>query len=77
MYSGEPSCPTYIVEIHEINLRSRKVLRNSQPPHREVEEDKEESEPKEIPPFPDRPSMTVRLTLEENELLGELTSTLR
>eukprot|EP00253_Pinus_taeda_P034880 PITA_34880 len=46
VYSGEPSCPTYDVEIQEINLRSRKVLPDSQPPSREVEEDKEESETK-------------------------------
>ena len=25
VYSGEASCPTYVVEIQEINLRSRKV----------------------------------------------------
>ena len=52
VYSGEPSCPTYAVEIQEINLRYRNVLPDSQPLPREVEEDKEESEPKANPPFP-------------------------
>jgi len=46
VYSGEPSCLTYAVEIQEINLLSGKVLQDSQPPRREVEEDKEESESK-------------------------------
>lgn len=62
VYSGEPSCPTYAVEIQEINLRFGKVLPDSQPPPKEVEEDKEESEPKAIPPFPERLSGTTQST---------------
>eukprot|EP00253_Pinus_taeda_P010094 PITA_10094 len=49
-----------------------KVLTDSHPPPREVEEDKEESEPKANPPFPERLSMTIQLTPEETKLLGEL-----
>ena len=60
------------MEIQEIKLRSGKVLPDSQPPPREVEEDKEESEPKRIPPFPKRLSGTTQPTPEETELLGEL-----
>ena len=60
------------MEIQEINLRSGKVLPDSQPPPREVEEDKEESEPKANPPFPERLSMTIQPTPEEAELVGEL-----
>ena len=72
VYSGEPSCPTYAEEIQEINLRSGKVLPDSFPPPREFEEDKEESELKETPPFPKRLSVIVKPTLEETEILGEL-----
>lgn len=72
VYNGEPSCLAYVVEIQEINLRSGKFLPDIQPPPREVEEDKEESEPKTNPPFPERLSMTVQPTPEETELLGEL-----
>lgn len=72
VYSGEPSCPTYAMEIQEINLWSGKVLPDSQPPTREVEEDKEESEPKENPPFLETLSTTVQPTPEETKLLGEL-----
>ena len=56
----------------EIILRSGKVLPNSQSPPREVEEDKEESEPKAIPPFPERLSVIFQPTPKETELLGEL-----
>jgi len=42
------------VEIQEINLRSGKTLPDRQPPPPEDEEDKQESEPKAIPPFPER-----------------------
>jgi len=62
----------YAMEIQEINLRSGKVLLDSQPPPREVDEDKEESEPKAIPPFPKRLFGTTQHTPEETELLGEL-----
>jgi len=62
VYSGEPSCPTYVVEIQEMNLQSEKILPNSQPPPRDVEEDKEESEPKENPPFLERLSATIQPT---------------
>eukprot|EP00253_Pinus_taeda_P009619 PITA_09619 len=58
--------------IQEINLRSRKVLLDNHPPPREVEEDKEESEPKVLPPFLERLSVIVQPTPEETELLGEL-----
>ena len=58
--------------IQEINLRSGKVLPDSQPPPQEVEEDKEESETKAISPFPKILSMTIQPTLEETKLLGEL-----
>eukprot|EP00253_Pinus_taeda_P031891 PITA_31891 len=60
------------MEIQEINLRSGKFLSDSQPPPREVEEDKEESEPKAIPCFLERLFVTVQTTTEETELLGEL-----
>jgi len=48
------------------------VLSNSQPPPKEDEEEKQETEPKTIPPFPERLARTTQLTLEETELLGEL-----
>ena len=60
------------MEIQEINLRPGKVLPDNQPPPKDAEEDKEESEPKAIPPFPERLSGTTQPTLEESELLGEL-----
>ena len=60
------------MEIQEINLQSGKVLPSSQPPPKEVEEDKEESEPKAIPPFPERLPMIVQPIPEETKLLGEL-----
>jgi len=60
------------MDFQEINLRFEKVLPDSQPPPKEVEEDKEESEPKANPPFPKRLSATVQPTREETELLGEL-----
>ena len=47
------------MEIQEINLQSGKVLPDSQPPPRKVEEDKEESEPKANPHFTERLSVTV------------------
>ena len=60
------------MEIQEINLKSGNVLLDRQPPPREVEEDKEVTEPKANPPFPERLSMTVQPSPEETELLGEL-----
>ena len=60
------------MEIQEINLRSVKVLPDSQPPPKEDEEEKQESEPKVIPPFPKRLIGTTQPTPEEIELLGEL-----
>lgn len=59
VYCEEPSCPTYVVEIQEINLQYGKVIPDSQPPPREDEVDKEESEPKAIPHFPERLSGTT------------------
>lgn len=72
VYTGETTCPTYAVEIQEINLRSQKVLPDSKPPPKEDEEEKQESEPKAIPPFPERLTGTTQLTPKEAELLGEL-----
>jgi len=75
VYSGETSYPTYAVEIQEINLRSRRVLPDNQPPSppRESEEEREESMPRvNPPPFPERLTHPVQPTPEENELLGEL-----
>jgi len=60
------------VEIQQINLRSRKTLPDRQPPPPEDEEDKQESEPKAIPPFPERLIATTQPNPEEDELLGEL-----
>eukprot|EP00253_Pinus_taeda_P006126 PITA_06126 len=54
VYTGETTCPTYAVEIQEINLRSGKVLPECQPPPLEEEEEKQESEPQVIPPFPEQ-----------------------
>lgn len=72
VYTGETTCHTYAVEIQEINLRSRKVLPECQPPPLEEEEEKQESEPQAIPPFPERLTVTTQPNLEEDELLGEL-----
>eukprot|EP00253_Pinus_taeda_P032953 PITA_32953 len=72
VYTGETTCPTYVVEIQEINLRSRKVLPERQPPPLEEEEEKQESEPQAIPPFPERLTVTTQPNPEETELLGEL-----
>jgi len=60
------------VEIQELNLRSGKVLSDNQPLPKDDEEEKEESEPKAIPPFPERLFGTTQPTPEETELLGEL-----
>ena len=60
------------MEIQEINLRSRKTLPDCQPPPQEDEEEKQESEPKAIPPFPERLTVTTQPNPEEIELLGEL-----
>ena len=60
------------MEIQEINLRYGKVLPDNQCPPKEVEEYKEESEPKAIPSFLERLSGTTQPTIEETELLGEL-----
>eukprot|EP00253_Pinus_taeda_P005571 PITA_05571 len=72
VYTGETTCPTYAVEIQEINLRSGKVLPECQPPPSEEEEEKQESEPQAIPPFPERLTATTKPNPEEDELLGEL-----
>eukprot|EP00253_Pinus_taeda_P033621 PITA_33621 len=53
VYIRETTCPTYVVEIQEMNLQSRKVVPECQPPPLE-EEEKQESEPQAIPPFPER-----------------------
>ena len=60
------------MEIQELNLRSGKVLSDNQPLPKDDEEEKEESEPKAIPPFPERLFGTTQPTPEETELLGEL-----
>ena len=60
------------MEIQEINLRSGKVLPDSQPPPKEDEEEKQESEPKAIPPFPERLIVAMQPNPKETELLGEL-----
>ena len=60
------------MEIQEINLWSGKVLLDSQPLLKEDEEEKHESEPKFIPPFPERLTGTTQPTLEKTELLEEL-----
>jgi len=56
VYSGETSYATYAVEIQEINLRSRRILLNDQPPspHSGVEEERGESNLEVNPPFPER-----------------------
>ena len=72
LYIGETTCPTYAVEIQEINLRSGKVLPNHQPSPPKEDEEKQESEPKAIPPFLDRLAGTTQPNLEETELLEEL-----
>ena len=55
-YGGETSYPAYVVEIQEINLRSRRIIPDNQPPspHKEVKEKGEESNLKANPPFPKR-----------------------
>ena len=60
------------MEIQEINLRSGKTLPDCQPPPLEYEEEKQESEPKAIPPFPEQLTVTTQPNPEETELLGEL-----
>ena len=60
------------MEIQEINLRYGKVLPDIQPPPKEDEEEKQESEPKSIPRFPKRLTGTTQPNPEELELLGEL-----
>jgi len=40
VHTRETTCPTYAVEIQEINLRSGKVLPERQPPPLEEEEEK-------------------------------------
>ena len=75
VYNGETSYPAYAMEIQEINLRSRRVLPDNQPPYppRESEEEREESMPKvNPPPFLERLTHPFQHTPEENELLGEL-----
>eukprot|EP00253_Pinus_taeda_P005767 PITA_05767 len=56
----------------EKEVAKLKAQLDSQPPPKEDEEDKEESEPKAIPPFPERLFGTTQPTLEETKLLGEL-----
>lgn len=60
------------MEIQEINLRSGKTLLDRQPPPIEDEDEKQESEPKAIPPFLERLTVTTQPNPEETELLGEL-----
>lgn len=60
------------MEIQEINLRSGKVLPNSQPPPKEDEAEEQESEPKAIPPFFERLTRNTQPNPKETELLGEL-----
>eukprot|EP00253_Pinus_taeda_P006669 PITA_06669 len=74
VYSGETSYPTYVVAIQEINLRSGRILPVNQPPspHRDVEEEREESNLKIDPPFPERLAQPLQPTPEEIELLEEL-----
>ena len=60
------------MEIQEINPRSGKTLPDCQPPPPEDEENKQKSEPKAIPPFPERLTVTTQPNQEENELMGEL-----
>ena len=72
VYTGETTCPTYAVEIQEINLRSGKVLPDSQPPPKEDEVEEQESEPKAIPPFLERLTVATQPNLEETKLLREL-----
>ena len=57
VYSGETSYHAYVMEMEEINLRSRRVLPENQPPSppRESEEKREESMPRvNPPPFTER-----------------------
>eukprot|EP00253_Pinus_taeda_P007468 PITA_07468 len=56
----------------EINLRSGKVLPDIQPPPKEDEDEKQESEPKAIPPFPEKLTGTTQPNPKETKLLGEL-----
>lgn len=72
VYTRETTCPTYVVDIQEINLRSGKILPDSQPPPKEDEEERKESEAKAIPPFPERLIGTMQPNPEETELLGEI-----
>ena len=74
VYSGETSYPAYTIEIQEINLISGRIIPNNQPPspHREVEEEREESNLKVNPPFPDRLAQPLQPTPEETELMREL-----
>jgi len=74
VYSGETSYPTYVVEIREINLRSRRILSDNQPPspHREVEEERQKLNFKVNRPFLERLAQPLQPTPEESELLGEL-----
>ena len=60
------------MEIQEINLQFGMILLDHQPPLLEDEEGKQESEPKAIPPFPERLTVTMQPNPEETELLGEL-----
>jgi len=75
VYSGDTSSPSYVVEIHKINLRSGRVLSDNQttPPPRESEGEREVSMPRMNPPlFPKILTQLVEPTPKENELLGEL-----
>jgi len=57
VYNGETYYPAYVGEIQEINLRSRRVLLDNQPPSppEELDEEKEENVPQaNPPPFPER-----------------------
>eukprot|EP00253_Pinus_taeda_P023617 PITA_23617 len=54
------------------NRQAKQVLRDRQPRPPEGDEEKQESEPKSIPPFPERLTVTTQPNPEETELLGEL-----
>lgn len=63
------------MEIHEIDLRSMRVLPDNQTPSqpKESEEEREESMLRlNSPPFPKKLTHLVQHTPKENELLGEL-----
>lgn len=64
-YNGETSYLAYAIEIQEINLRYGRILPDNQhpSPHREVEEEREESNLKVKPPYPERLTQPLQPTL--------------